>query len=145
VRGEFYAGDSVEILRRSTPESLECGNSSGYDDATARVAELADARDLGSRGETLEGSSPSSRTNTSLSLRSGRGYATGPWLGKAASTTDLVPRSLKLPRRAPPPLGYFAETSRAANGVPCVSPRRRNFEHFLPRPGNRPVTVRDEI
>ena len=28
----------------------------------ARVAELADARDLGSRGETLEGSSPSSRT-----------------------------------------------------------------------------------
>jgi hypothetical protein len=29
----------------------------------ARVAELADARDLGSRGETLEGSSPSSRNH----------------------------------------------------------------------------------
>ena len=34
-----------------------------YHSSAARVAELADARDLGSRGETLEGSNPSSRTS----------------------------------------------------------------------------------
>jgi hypothetical protein len=40
---------------------------------------------------------------------------TGSRLGEAASTASLIPHSLSLPRRTPPPLGYFAETSCAAN------------------------------
>ena len=38
--------------------------------------------------------------------------------GEAGSTERLLPPSLALPRRAPPPLGYFAETSRAATRYP---------------------------
>ena len=48
----------------STTGAWRCPRTRGgsYHSPDARVAELADARDLGSRGETLEGSSPSSRT-----------------------------------------------------------------------------------
>ncbi len=48
----------------------------------ARVAEPADARDLGSRGETREGSSPSSRTRTVALARSGADFVTGARLAK---------------------------------------------------------------
>jgi len=48
------------------------------------------------------------------SARSGSGFATGARLGQRASTARLIPRSLSLPRRAPPPLW---ETSRAATRV----------------------------
>jgi hypothetical protein len=44
----------------------------------------------------------------------GPGFADGSRLGERASTASLVGPACSLPRRAPPPLGYFAETSRAA-------------------------------
>ena len=43
--------------------------------------------------------------------------AAGPRLAETGSTADLIPDSRSLPRRAPPPLGYFAETSRVAMGL----------------------------
>jgi hypothetical protein len=52
----------------------------------ARVAELADARDLGSRGETLEGSSPSSRTTRAeASHRTARRAASRLWRASVKS------------------------------------------------------------
>ena len=39
---------------------------------------------------------------------------TGGRLAKHGSTARLLPTSLPLPRREAPPLGYFAETPRAA-------------------------------
>src|SRR5512134_2828698 len=51
----------------------------------ARVAEPADARDLGSRGETREGSSPSSRTNRRAPLL-------GIWLTPPALGSASQPR-----------------------------------------------------
>jgi hypothetical protein len=71
----------------------------------ARVAELADARDLGSRGETLEGSSPSSRT-TSLALA--RDLASPPVRGSAKGLDRNVTRAEALtPSARASSLDYF--------------------------------------
>ncbi len=56
-------GVSRSSRRSSVSAEIRLGTCATISTA-ARVAELADARDLGSRGETLEGSNPSSRTNS---------------------------------------------------------------------------------